>query len=409
MRLGVFIRGIAAVVFLTAPVLADDGPPSMIAIAEALRGGNPQGAETLATQMMAAPGIAPLDDAYLHMNRGLAREKLDRRDDALADFSAAIESKTLPPAEQARALFDRAVTLDEMGRTGAAIADYSQAILIAPRYATAFNNRGNAYRRTKKFDLARADYAAALAAGDDEPEFPLYGLGRIAEAQGDPVLAQSFYNKALAANASYTPASDRIAKLAAASTPANYTLHAPPADPSVQVNLPAAASTMPATQVDPSPQVDLHPPLPDAPAQTAKHETHNSKPVAVAFGLRPAILDGAKGGTHPARVASIASPKAAPKISRAVERETVPPSSPSGAMIQLGAWRDEAAAANGWNHIVGQSGGLLSGITPRVVAADIPGKGRFWRLRAEPSSGVDAVGLCELLKGRGLACIIAKG
>jgi tetratricopeptide (TPR) repeat protein len=389
---------------LTAPVLADDGPPSMIAIAQALRGGDPQGAETLATQMMAASGVAPLDKAYLHMNRGLAREKLDRREDALADFTAAIDANILPPAEQARALFDRAVTLDEMGRTEAAIADYSRAISIVPGYATALNNRGNAYRRIKKFDLARADYAAALAAGDDEPEFPLYGLGRIAEAQGDSVLAQSFYNRSLAANAGYTPASDRIAKLSASSTPANYVLHAPDADSAVQVNLPAAAPTLPVTQSDPSQQVDLRPPS-EAPTRTGLRETPASK--RAAFGLRPAILDGTKDIKHPVRVASISWPKAAPTEQQATEHAASPPS--SGAMIQLGAWRDETAAANGWNHIVGQSGGLLSGINPHVVAADIPGKGHFWRLQAEPSSGVGAAALCEQLKAKGLACIVAKG
>jgi hypothetical protein len=407
-RLGVFLRGLAAVVLLTVPVLADDGPPSMIAIAQALRGNHPQDAETLATQMMAAPGLSPLDNAYLYMNRGLAREKLDRRDDALADFTVAIDAKILPPDEQARALFDRGVTLDEMGRTEAAIADYSQAILIMPRYATALNNRGNAYRRIRKFDLARADYAAALAAGDDEPEFPLYGLGRIAEAQGDTVLAQSFYNKALAANASYTPASARVAKLASASMPATYALHQPTTDASVEVNIPVAAPTIPVTQADSSQQVDLHPPLPDPPVQTAVSRPHNGKPVTIAFGLRPAILDGAKGTRHFARVASVAPPKIAPAVPRPVERDGA--MSPSmGRMIQLGAWRDEAAAASGWNHIVSRSGGLLSGINPHLVAADIPGKGRFWRVRAEPSSGINAATMCEQLKAKGLACIIAKG
>ena len=407
-RLSVLIRGMAAVVLLTAPVLADDGPPSMIAIAQALRGNRPQDAETLATQMMAAADLSPLDNAYLRMNRGLAREKLGRREEALADFTVAIDAKILPPGEQARALFDRGVTLDEMRRTEAAIADYSQAISIAPRYATALNNRGNAYRRMKQFDLARADYTAALAAGDDEPEFPLYGLGRIAEAQGDAVSAQSFYTKALAANAEYAPASDRMAKLAVASTSASYTLHPPENDPSVQVNMPAAAPVAPVTQDDSSQQVALHPPPPEAPVQSAMRKTFARKPVAVAFVLRPAILDGARAARHPQRVASIASPKLAADT-RPIERAAPPAAFSGGAMVQLGAWRDETAAAHGWNNIVGRSGGLLDGISPRVVAADIPGKGRFWRLRAEPSSGTDAASLCEQLKAKGLACIVAKG
>ncbi|HEY5338052.1 MAG TPA: hypothetical protein VIJ85_07620, partial [Rhizomicrobium sp.] len=68
----------------------------MIAIAMALRGGHPQDAETLATQMMAAPNTAPLDIAYLHLNRGLAREQLGHRDEAVADFTVAIDAKILP-------------------------------------------------------------------------------------------------------------------------------------------------------------------------------------------------------------------------------------------------------------------------------------------------------------------------
>jgi tetratricopeptide (TPR) repeat protein len=397
---------LAAVVFLAMPVFADDGPPSMIAIAEALRGNNPQGAETLATQMMATPNLTPLDTAYLHMNRGLAREKLDHRDEALADFTAAIDAKVLPQSEQARALFDRGVTLDEMGRTQAAISDYSQAITMVPHYATALNNRGNAYRHLKKFDLAKSDYEAALNAGDDEPEFPLYGLGRIAEAEGDVVAAQDFYTKALSANAGYTPASDRIARLAAVSTPANYTLHAADADSSVEVNVPAAAPTEPVTQMSTPPQVDLRPPPAGAPAQTAAHKPHSTTKADAALGLRPAILYSAKNNhaAPPVRLASLAPQNVLPP----------PPPAPivprrAGPVIQLGAWQSEEEATNGWNRIVGRSGGLLNGMSPQVVAADIPGKGRFWRLRAEPASGVDAAALCEQLKAKGLACIVAKG
>jgi tetratricopeptide (TPR) repeat protein len=409
LRSGIFICGLVAVLLLKSPLRADDGPPSMIAIAEALRGGHPQDAETLATQMMAAPNLTPLDNAYLHMNRGLAREKLGRRDEALADFAAAIDAKVLPSEEQARALFDRGVTLDETGRTELAIADYSQAISIMPRYATALNNRGNAYRRMKKFDLARADYAAALAAGDDEPEFPLYGLGRIAEAQDDPVLAQGFYNKALAANAGYTPASDRIAKLATASAPQAYSLREPDSDASVQVNLPVAAPTAPVTQSDTSPQVDLHPPPLRAPLRVAARKPEDNRRTITSFGLRPAILDSAhtEHASRSVRVASIA-PQMEGHSASSMKHGGMPHSSTGSAMIQLGAWRNQADAADGWNHFVGKSDGLLSGMVPRVVAADIPGQGRFWRLRAELSSGEDATTVCEQLRAKGLACIVAK-
>ena len=399
MRSAQWIRGLIAAIMFAVPAFADDGAPSMTAIAEALRNGRPRDAESLATQMMAVPNVNPLEKADLLLNRGLARERLGRREDALADFSAAIDAKVLPPPDAARALFDRGVTQDELGHTTKAIADYSAAIAVVPRYATALNNRGNAYRRTLQFEPARADYQAALDAGDDEPEYPLYGLGRIAEAQGDAVLAQSFYNKALAANAQYTPASRRLASLAASATPPAFALRPPVADTSADVNAPVPATTLPVTGIG---EIDLHPPPSQDSSQRPrsappKHGAQGSSP----FGLRPAILDAAprKPGSHAATVAAVTPPVA--------NNAAKPPN--GAALIQLGAWRSKEDAADGWNHVVDRSGGLLSGMNPYIFTTDIPGKGRYWRLRAVPADGVDAAALCAQLKVKGLVCIVAKG
>jgi hypothetical protein len=72
--------------------------------------------------------------------------------------------------------------------------------------------------------------------------------------------------------------------------------------------------------------------------------------------------------------------------------------------VQLGAWRDEAEAAEGWNHAVREAGGILSGFSPQIVAVDLPGKGRYYRLRVETADGRQ---LCASLAARGLACIPA--
>ena len=156
MGLASLIRSSVVVLACLAPALADDAP-SLTAIAAALRAGQAQDAEAMATQMLAANDPVPLNNAYLHLDRGLAREQLGKRAQAVKDFSTAIDSKTLPRGDLARALFDRGVTLDELGRTDDAIADYTQAIRLVPRYATALNNRANAYRRTGRYALARAD------------------------------------------------------------------------------------------------------------------------------------------------------------------------------------------------------------------------------------------------------------
>ncbi len=122
-----------------------------------------------------------------------------RRADALADYTLAIESRTLSDAEQARVLFDRGLLLDGMGRLDDALSDYSAALSLAPNFAAALNNRANIYRRTGHLVEARHDYLASLAAGNRQSQYPYYGLGQIAEAQGDKSAAREFYHRALAA------------------------------------------------------------------------------------------------------------------------------------------------------------------------------------------------------------------
>ncbi len=86
--------------------------------------------------------------------------------------------------EIARAKFDRGVVLEELGRNEEALADYTAAINLQPRFAAGLNNRGNLYRRLGRLDDAARDYNASLASGNAQPEYPLYGLGQISEALG---------------------------------------------------------------------------------------------------------------------------------------------------------------------------------------------------------------------------------
>ena len=379
MRLASFIHGSVAALVLFAPALAADAP-SLAAIASALRAGQALDAEAMATEMLSANDPAPSNNAYLLLDRGLAREQLGKRAQAVKDFSSAIDSRTLPRGDLARALFDRGVTLDELGRTDAAIADYSRAIALVPRYATALNNRANAYRRTGRFALARIDYQAALASGDDEPEYPLYGLGRIAEAQGDPALAKAFYQRALAANALFAPATQRMAQLGPLPANGGYALHAPGAPPDAKI----------ADTPSPTP-VKLQKPAPEARAVD---------PGTDDLVLRPAILDGAR--KKPSREAAI-------QVASFVPPEPSEGTTGNrGPLVQLGAWRNQGDAALGWDKAAVSAGDLLNGASPRIVEADVPGKGHFWRLRTQAPAGVSAADFCAQLRTKGLSCIAAK-
>jgi tetratricopeptide (TPR) repeat protein len=337
LRHAVFI----ALILAAAPALADL-PPEALGAADALRAGRAADAEALATTALETKDLAALDHAHILLNRALAREQLGRRRDALSDFNEALALDGLPPDEHARAFFDRGVTEDELGRTGEAVADYSAALKIVPAFAPALNNRANAERRAGKLPDAKADYQAALAAGDREKEYPYYGLGQIAEAEGDAKSAAEDYRMALAANGQYGLAAQRLAALGA----------------------------------QPG-KIDLKPPVPAPPVVTASYEAPPPE-------LRPSIVG-------------------RPEKKHAAAPEAMQPEAESGnALVQLGAFRDEAAASAGWNALMAKSDGALTGLAPQIVAADIPGKGKFYRLRTTVAA---ASTFCAKLTAKGLACM----
>ncbi|MDE5117194.1 MAG: tetratricopeptide repeat protein, partial [Trichodesmium sp. St2_bin2_1] len=74
-----------------------------------------------------------------------------------------------------------------------AIAKYNQAILLHPKYADAYNNRGNIYDHQGKYDLALADYNQAIQL---EPKYAkvYYNRGIIYSNQGKYDLALADYN-----------------------------------------------------------------------------------------------------------------------------------------------------------------------------------------------------------------------
>jgi len=162
---------------------------------------------------LTATKLPAQERARLLVKRALAHEALGERSDAVSDFNDAIATNALETEEHATALYDRGVTLDELGRTDAAIADYTSAIELEPRFAAAFNNRGNALRRIGRLTEARRDYEASINTGNPNPEYSKYGLGQIAEALDQPSAAREYYRSALATNPQFALAEARLVAL----------------------------------------------------------------------------------------------------------------------------------------------------------------------------------------------------
>ena len=313
-------------------------------VASDLRAGHAEAAERDASALLDNNSIAPLDRAHTLLNRALARETLGKRQDALSDFNNAIWLNILPPPEKARALFDRGVTLDELDRTADAVADYTAALEIEPRYAAALNDRANAERRLGKLAEAKLDYEASLAAGNSEKKYPYFGLGEIAVLEGDTTTATNDFKAALAEDASYTVAAQRLASLE--EVPPVAKLHEPDKAPPAKPKLAEAAPKLRGIE------------------DTPPHNT---------------------------QVASLGTPRFVPVS--------------GGATLQLGAFRGEADAQTGWKTLQGKASAALDGLSPVIVAADIPGKGRYFRLRVGPVDKDRAASICETLKAKGAACM----
>jgi tetratricopeptide (TPR) repeat protein len=277
---------------------------------------------------------------------------LGRQQDALVDFTTALSIRQLTPDLREQALLQRGFLLDSMNRLDDAAADYTAVIgLKGASVATALNNRANILRRQGRMAEARRDYLAALSRGNARPQYSYYGLGQIAETRGDKDEARTLYEKAVAADPGYLLASERLAALgdatqASVAGPAPIVLHLPAGrEHSAARPAPALARS--------AERIVLRPPRPRS---------------AAGLGLRPALDAGAAAGE-----------------------------------VQLGAWRSEGEAREGWKKAVSRAAGALKGLEPHIVIADLPGRGRYYRLRTRP--GVKPAQFCATLAAAGLACL----
>jgi hypothetical protein len=89
--------------------------------------------------------------------------------------------------------------------------------------------------------------------------------------------------------------------------------------------------------------------------------------------------------------------------------KTAPPTVIKLTRVQLGAWRTAIEAAQGWDRIQKRAAGVMDGLSPRVVPADLPGRGTFYRLWVGPVLKASAMRFCARLQSKHIDCIPAPG
>jgi tetratricopeptide (TPR) repeat protein len=362
--------GVLAVLWLglcaSAPVHADAADAVLAEVSAALAAGQYEEAIAVTAGGLAEPGLSDLTRSRLLVVRGLARQALGANDDALSDFTQGLSVPALPAQERARALFARGVALDSLGRLEDAAGDYDAVLRLSPGATYALNNRANVRRRQGRLDEARRDYLAALNSTNPNPQYPYFGLGQIAEAQGDTDAARAYYNKALAAAPGFALALERLQALG---TPVEG-----------PAGLPADTGIVVLKPPPPAPAIVLHPLA--------------TKPPPPASGFSVAAARGA--AARPAPLLGNEAPLR-PSIAQGVVGRP---------LAQLGAWRSEQEARDGWAVARDSAGGLLDGLLPVIVRAEIPRRGVYWRLRTAPTQPVAQ--FCAALVQKRVACIPAR-
>lgn len=119
-------------------------------------------------------------------NRGMYFQTYGRDDEAVGDFTSAIElnDKFVP------AYTNRAFSQLRQGRFNEALADLNKSVELEPQQPAAYSLRGSAHLQTGDARSALADYEAALKLDPDSPQLRAdVGFAQLFERQFEPALA----------------------------------------------------------------------------------------------------------------------------------------------------------------------------------------------------------------------------
>jgi cell division septation protein DedD len=169
----------------------------------------------------------------------------------------------------------------------------------------------------------------------------------------------------------------------------------------------------PPPEPEPAPIAEAAPPAISLDEQVAAADAAppaQAKPPAAATPPQPADPK-AMAGTAPPKFAPVVvqQPQPAPEAKPA-EPPKVVEAAPAGGkspVVQLGAYGTEAGAMESWAQVQRKQGGIVSGLSPRVIKFNAPGKGELYRLVIGPFADRSAAtGVCAQLKANGRDCIV---
>jgi TPR repeat protein/Flp pilus assembly protein TadD len=133
--------------------------------------------------------------AYVHNNRGASYRNLNRYNEAIEDYDAAIR---LNP-DYATAFYNRGIAYDLKGFHSLAIDDFDTAIRLNPDLSDAYTQRGLAYVRDGRYDIAIENFSEAIRL-DPESDSAYFNRGLAYQSKGESERAAADIKKSHALN-----------------------------------------------------------------------------------------------------------------------------------------------------------------------------------------------------------------
>ena len=214
--------------------------------------------------------------------------------------------------------------------------------------------------------------------------------GKLVEQEVEPAAAEK-----IAATSARADAPAQTAAAFPTSAPAS----AAPSTGIVPVSAPAEmAPAAPVTAQAPAAIEQLADP---APAAAVRAPVPAARPSAQPTNVVASVSD--QGNVRPAAPVA-AAPAAAP----AAQNTQVASLGEGGYVIQIASLPSQADAQRSYQSLSGKFGSVIGGRGVDIKAAEIAGKGTFYRVRIPAGSKEQAVALCEKYRAAGGSCLVAR-
>lgn len=185
----------------------------------ALRSGDAAGAVNQLTRALSSGGLSPSEAAYGYFHRAAAHQQLKACSKAIGDYDQALSLAALPlaalPGETvAMAHYNRGLCWLGKHRSEQALDDFSRAIERNSEFAKAHNARGDALSALGRYQDAIAAYQAALRYSNPEPHLTLFSQAKAHFALSQIEGARAALERALLVEPDFAAARDALKRLA---------------------------------------------------------------------------------------------------------------------------------------------------------------------------------------------------